>query len=128
MYAYRADKVVEAGKALLQHMETTASQDGYEANQKFVTELAGYLKESDDDRRALEQKVAGLESDVMSLREARNVALAWLAVFLLYQAYETGRYLMLAGVGVLLYLSFKVYEYYERRQNKKLTERAARRP
>jgi hypothetical protein len=128
VYAYQADKVVETGKDLLQHLERRLSSDDYARSQKFATELMGYIKEADDDRRTLEQKLAGLESDVLNLREARNLALVWLAVFLLYQAYETGRYFALAGVGVLLYLSFKVYEYYERRQNKKLAERAARRP
>ncbi|HLF22441.1 MAG TPA: hypothetical protein VI565_00860, partial [Burkholderiales bacterium] len=93
MYAYQADKVVETGKTLLQHLETRLSSDGYEYMQQFVTELTGYIKESDDDRLLLENKIAKLETSLLNLKEARNVALGWLAAFLMFQAYQTGKYL-----------------------------------
>ena len=124
MYAYQADKVVETGKTLLQHLETRLSSDGYEYMQQFVTELTGYIKESDDDRLLLENKIAKLETTLLNLKEARNVALGWLAAFLMFQAYQTGKYLEVAAVGALMYLSLKLYEYYVRRQHRKLAERA----
>ena len=124
MYAYEADKVVESGKALLRQIESRLSGESREQAQQFVTELTGYVKESDDNRLLLENKVAKLEIGLLNLKQARDVALLWLIAFLLFQAYQTGRYFEVGVTGVLMYLSLKIYEYYVRRQHKKLVERA----
>ncbi len=124
MYAYQADKVVESGKALLQHMESTLSGESRERTQQFITELTGYIKESDDDRLLLENKVSKLEVGLLNLKQARDVALVWLIAFLLFQAYQTERYFEVGITGVLMYASLKIYEHYARRQHKKLVERA----
>lgn len=124
MYAHEADKVVESGKALLRQIEPRLSGESREQAQQFVTELTGYVKESDDNRLLLENKVAKLEVGLLNLKQARDVALVWLIAFLLFQAYQTGKYFEVGVTGVLMYLSLKIYEYYARRQHKKLVERA----
>jgi hypothetical protein len=124
MYAYEADKVVESGKALLRQIESRLSGESREQAQQFVTELTGYVKGSDDNRLLLENKVAKLEVGLLNLKQARDVALVWLIAFLLFQAYQTGKYFEVGVTGVLMYLSLKIYEYYVRRQHKKLVERA----
>jgi hypothetical protein len=127
MYSYNADQVEKAAKALLDHLEARVSGNDYERMLLFTKAVSGYVREADDDRARMEKNIALLQHELSGLREARTVALFWLAVFLVYQAYQTNRFLELAGLGILMYASFKAYEYYQRWQRKKFNAKLERR-
>jgi len=122
VYAHSSDAVDRNAKDLLEHLESQLSDEDFEEAHFFVKELVGYIKESDEDRKELEGKVAKLELAVSRLNEAKNTAFFWFLVFIGYQAYQTGFLVELIVCGVLGFLFFKAYEAFERRQNRKLVE------